>query len=289
MVQWRDEESARTSIPSREELVKPSRPDSNIFTSVTSVVERRCVIMRIEGDTDTGKSTLALTAPGPVCYLDSLDKATFVLAKEKERNPTKEIHLSSFAAAVATGDVEAAKAVAGDCVKRAELAVKNALGWAKSIIIDKENELWMYIRLATLGTLDREELDKEDKKKGQLAYVIPNFKYNWFYKVVREAGYLANRPNLILVSDLEDEWVPNPDRPNQSAKSGRRVAKGYKEAEVMADVVIRTKRGIDGVFSAEIKKPWGNEGMRGMELFRSDLDFSTIMGYITSMDPKEWQ
>lgn len=255
-----------------------------LWEDVSTEFTSRSVAMMIYGDTDTGRSTLALTAPGPIAYIHSYEKVDGLI---NESARLKLIRASKFGGDL-RGPSERVQELAEIQVRKMEAAISDAYKWARSIIIDTESKAWEIHQLARLGSLERADnsLTEKEKKKGQLIYQGINNRWTSMlqeYKV-RAENPLQDKPtNLILICKTVDEYEGN-------KATGRTVYKAQKETPFFADVRLRTRVKISQ-FSVTVEKPWWNADMRGFEFVgdKKVLTIPNIMSLITQTDKSEWE
>jgi hypothetical protein len=244
---------------------------------------RRCVLKEVYGDTDTGRTTLALTAPSPIAYIHGHEKVEGVLQLAKRKG--KDIKVCCFGA-VFRGDNEQIQQLASSYVDRVEAAVSDAFNWAHSIVIDTHPYLWQVYQLAKLGSLTREGRSASDNKKGQLIYTEINNRWRSLMTEFRVRAGTDNRTNLILIGQTTAEYKKIEGK---SQATGRTVRSGQKEVGFMCDLIVRTKRNkMTGEFTGTIEKPWWNNAVRGLEVPQEILTFSQIMSLVSEVDESEW-
>jgi hypothetical protein len=258
-----------------------------LWEEVSTEFESRSVALMIVGDTDSGRSTLALTAPGPIAYIHSYEKVDGLI---NEARKTKLIRASKFGGDL-RGSSERVQDLAEAQVRKMEAAISDAYSWARSIIVDTESKAWEVHQLARLGTLEHSEKSKEDKKSGQLVYAGIN---NRWASMLQEYRIRAEKPlqekptNLILICKTKDEYAKNPAGKVES--TGRTIPACQKDTPFFADVRLRTRVKISQ-FSVTVEKPWWNADMRGFELSggKDILTIPNLMSLITMTDQSEWE
>jgi hypothetical protein len=246
---------------------------------------RRCTVMEIFGETDTGKTTLALTAPGPIAYIHAHEKVEGVLQQARQNG--KVIRVCPFGGAFRGGPEEIQKQASAQ-VAILEAAFYDAFTWAKSVILDTHTEAWQLYQLAKLGTLTREGRSEKDQKLGQLVYTEINSRWNSLFKTFRVHAEAENRTNLILIGRTKDEYKKIQGK---KQSTGKTISAGQKDTFSSCDVRLRTRvrrSSNDYTFSALVIKPWWNGMMRG-EVFEDELmNFPQIMALIAQTDIDEW-
>lgn len=257
----------------------------------------RSYIMNIWGDSDSGKTKLALSAPGPIAFIHNNDKVDFVLedaAKEKEIQ--KIPFRSGF-----LGSIDEVQELATNELAIVLAHMRDAYKWARTIIIDHETALWALFQLAQLGTLTRADLDKETSRKGQLIYSKINA--NWLNMImdVREINSKGGKVNLILVSKSKNERIQSVGERGQviSVETSKMVAARQKSTFAICDLVLHTWIATERIalsdgtvnekqsYMITIDKPWNNGPWRGRTI--ESMPLSEIAGLITKTDGKEWE
>lgn len=280
--------------------VKPSQSSNAgaLWEEVASVWTPRAVALTIYGDSDTGRSTLALTAPGPIAYLHGHEKIDEIL--ERKRRETL-IRAHKFGGNM-RGSAEEIQKRAQEEIKRFELALSDAYTWARTIVIDTETRLWELYQLAKLGSMVRAERDAKDNKKGQLIYQEINAawgamiqEYKDRLETPKQRDKATGTPgapiytNLILICKTKDEYKKDAQT-GQTGATGRTVIAAQKNTWFFSDMVIRTQRKGDR-FTGVIEKPWWNPDYRDYTLKGVDgeLDFTYIMSTVTETDTSYWE
>lgn len=213
------------------------------FTRATTTLTPR-LIVSVQGMDKHGKSSFALSAPGPIIYFNfdfGLEGVVHKYAKNKE------IYVKDY------------KVRKGESIDRYETALVafkqdfyNALKTtAKSIVFDTATELWELLRLARFG---------------RLAQVLP---HNYapvnaeYIQLIREA--YDNDKNLILLHKLKKEYV-------NDKFNGKYELAGYNGTSGLVQVNIRVYRdGLDGAFYIEVINCRQNALIGGMECPLADV------------------
>lgn len=265
------------------------------------------VYMLIFGPTDSGKSSLALTAPGPICYMHGGSKVEGLIQRASidhiaefgypmaeynyaylKPSSNKSPHAYRYA-------LEQAAALKWEGFK---LAYEEALGnqeWcARTIIIDTERALYDLIRLSYFGG-DRPDANYEKEYKNtnnvNRQDLWGRVNSDW-YDVMRQMakvqtpGDKGYTTNIILLTHAVDEWVDD-------KTTGELVPKSQSQIPFWVDVTVQTR--IDKLdatrskYYAKITKPWDNGSIRGKELEVTDNpeSFEDIMFEITG-DSDTW-
>lgn len=260
-------------------------PVSATWDKVETKLTRRCVICEIYGDTDSGRSTLALTAPGPIAYLHAYEKIEGLV--QRAALTGKDIRTAAFGGSF-RGTADEIMAQANRQADIAETLLYGAFDWARTIIVDTHNDLWEVMQLARLGSLTREGRNANDNRMGQLVYAEINNRWRAMFKKAKVMAETENRTSLILIGKTKVEYGKN--ERGQSEATGRTVRSGQKDTPYDCDVILRTRRSRKNVFSATIEKPWYSNLVRDMVIEEDSglLSFPAIMGLITDTDASEW-
>lgn len=266
-----------------------------LWEEVPSVWTPRAVALTIYGDSDTGRSTLALTAPGPIAYLHGHEKVDAIL--ERKRSEGVLIRQHKFGGNM-RGTAEEIQKRAQEEIKSYEAAKSNAYTWARTIIDDTETRLWELYQLARLGSMVRAERDGKDNKQGQLIYTEINAAWGAMMQEYKDRleNPVQQDPetgnpiytNLILICKTKDEYKKDAQT-GKTGSTGRTIIASQKNTWFFSDMVIRTQRKRDR-FTGIIEKPWWNADYRDYELKGDDgeLDFTYIMSMVTESDTSYW-
>jgi hypothetical protein len=185
------------------------------FTIANQPAPRR-LVLAIDGLEKTGKTRLALTAPGPLAYM-SLDIGVEGVIEPFQTE--KVIHLAEYGVRVEKGDTQ------DTLIKKAEPEWARFLKDYKDIVIpglkagtirtciwDTATEVWELLRLARLGKLQQ---------------VLPHHYVgvnSEFQNLLREVYETPG--NLILLHKLKAEWKDNPAT-GKGQKTGLYERAGY--------------------------------------------------------------
>jgi len=207
------------------------------FTKATTKILSR-LILSVAGQEKQGKSSLALSAPGPIIYFNLDFGLEGVVHKHAS---TKAIYVKHYT--IKRGDSQALYADAWTALKR---DYYNALkSTARTVVLDTSTEVWELLRLARFG---------------KLSQVMPH-QYGpvnaEFVQMIREAhGY---DKNLILLHKMKREYV------NDHA-TGRYERAGYSGVGylVQANVVVY-RDGMDWGFFIRVMDCRQNAMIGGME------------------------
>lgn len=231
-----------------------------------SELTRRVVFMGIYGGTGTGRTSLALTAPGPIALLHASEKLEGIVQVPKAAG--KVVKLYDFGATFEGGTTEVTKQ-AERVLDGVLAAWEDAKTWARTIVIDTDTDLWELLRLTRFGKVTQ-------IKPHHYTQVNAEWR-NWFHYFRQQESH-----NLILLSKMKEEYV------NEKG-TGRMVPSGMKETPYMQDVRVRTDADMrTGRFWSTVEKPWWNSPLMGMEFDGEMSRFATIMGMLTETAEGEW-
>lgn len=245
----------------------------------TDEITRRVVFMLIYGDTDTGRTRLALTAPGPIALVHAAEKIDGLVQQFKQTRGAGQLHMFNFGG-VHEGTPQQISDSASAMWGKVHVKWMGAVdhGLARTAIMDTASEGWELVRLASFGTLKPE--GRTDNLYGPV-----NAKFRSMWKRFR----MQEKCNIIAIQQTKDEYVERMHNGKKvSNRTGDTIMAGFKEMPFLADVIVRTSRTPDNGYCATIEKPWFNGDARGIEFLNDDITFPNIMALITGMDAKEW-
>lgn len=265
----------RTNAPARAGASTPR--GAVLWDDAETEFTRRCSLVEIYGDTDTGKTTLALTAPGPIAFLHASEKIDGVIqpfAREKK------IRKHDFTGAF-SGTPEDISESAMRVWRELVAAWMDAWGWARTIVLDTHTEAWELIRVAYFGGY------KPERGRPDANYGPVNAEWRSLFKRFRT----QSRANLIVIGQTKDEYKTGVKAGTGESKlaerTGKTVRAGQREVPYFADVVLRTSRS-DGDFVATIEKGWFNASMEGVPFVNEEANFGNILSVLTETDEGEW-
>jgi hypothetical protein len=245
---------------------------------------RRTVFMDIIGASGTGRTSLALTAPGPVAVINADEKVDGVVQPHVRAG--KDIRVATFGFVAGHAAKQDIAVRAGIVWDRVCGWLDDSTKWAKTTVFDTGTEGWELIRLARFG-----EMNPKGNRMDAL-YGPVNAEFRSTFKRFRQQEYT----NLITLHQVKDEYQDKVrDGKPVSVRTGREVRAGFKEMQYMADVVIRTGRGMNGVFTATVEKGWFNAATEGLTFEGPpsidepmSCHFANIMALITETEASEW-
>lgn len=204
------------------------KPNPSLFRSVGESLAFRSGIIELVGDGFTGKTALALSAPGPISYMSSAETARGQLERARRRGA--EIYEHNFGKDVftagLTGSRDEVKKAAGPVFRDAVAAFIDSLKWARTLIIDTHPDLYLISRYAEFGGAKN-----APSKTAQLEYEDIN---TCWLSLMSAAYAETERRDLlfILTCPIEDEWesyVDPEDGKKKRRATGRKARVRHKE------------------------------------------------------------
>lgn len=183
------------------------------------------MILSIEGDFGTGKTELALTAPGPIAFFKLDLNADFTLAQWATR---KKIYKTEIA--IPKPDDPNAQDLAVAAWKQFQSDYARALASSdiRTVVWDTATEVWELCRLAVFG---------------KLSNVPPHFyiQANNGFRSLIKAAYDSNT-NLVMVHRLKDQWenYQAQDGREKAKKTGRKERAGFGDLGFACQVMVQT-------------------------------------------------
>lgn len=249
---------------------------SDLWSDAPTEFTRRCVFMHVYGETGTGRTSLALTAPGPIGMVHTAEKLEGVIQKFAKEKAVKLVNFGG----VFRGSPQQIADQAGPVWNKMYSAWCEAMDrWARTVIMDTDTEGWEILRLARFGQLN-------PKGRTDSLYGPVNAEWRSLFKRFRD----QDRCNVVAIGQAKDEYIDKMVNGHlTSTRTGRTIRAGQKEIPYMADVIVRTaKDSVTGTFTATIEKGWWNAHTEGMTLEGDDIRFPYIMSLITETPEEEW-
>ena len=254
----------------RVRTVRASAPPKVAWEKARPLSRRYCHF-DVWGESGTGRSYLAATAPGPAAVIDIDQNFDRVLGS---------FDLSKFKVApilyAVTSDNKKNAEICTAAWKKLEAYMEDASGWAKSTLVDTETEMWALIRLAMHGT------ETPKGKRMDALWGPTNARMNRMLRLWRGA-----KNNLITVGMAGDIYKEKAD--GTSSKTGKQERKGFSRLPYFMDVSVRTYIDEDGDFCAELMVNKFDMGMIGLVFTGDELNFAAIMATCTNTEPEEWE
>jgi len=262
----------------------PIAKPAGLWQSAPTIFNRRAVFLEAFGDTGSGRTTFALTAPGPIAVIHCIEKIDGIIEPFAYKigpngDGTSGVHNFGGLFVGSPKEVCAAATLAWNNLEK---AVIDAFTWARTIIIDTHTDAWELIRLSYFGALKPSEGRTENNYGPVNAQWLTLFRR---YK-------MQSKCNMIVIGKTKDEYKvpPGGKAGGMGQRTGNTIVAGQKDIGSMAEVRIRTERDIDGgTFKSKIIKGWMNAPVEGVELENEISNFGQLMGLVTGTDPEEWE
>lgn len=253
-----------------------------VWEQATAEITQRNVLMEAYGDTGSGRSTFALTAPGPIAYIHASEKLEGITQVAVARGT--DVRLVDFGGVFA-GSEDQIAALAQEKWQLLKDAWYDALfgGWARTVVLDTHTEAWELIRLAYFGAL------KPTGGRVDSNYGPVNADWRSLFKAARQ----QDKVNAIVIGQTKDEYKKSKTGKSDGMgeRTGDTIRAGQKEVPYLCDAVVRTDKNVmsgEG-FWGTIEKGWFNAGVEGVALHNDMLTFPGVMAMITDMDESEWR
>lgn len=194
------------------------------FTNATEMDSKPRIIGLSDGEVGTAKTSFWLGAPAPIVVfsldqglqftVDEFAAEKEILIREYEWMPDDNLEQSE------------AQDIRDKLLEDYDIALLNA----RTILLDKETNIWELFRYAEFGA----------PKDSPLNYPELNARYRKFINKAK-----ATDVNLGLIQSMKDDWGAkiNPKNGKKGAeKTGNRVPQGFKEADELVHVVLHHVR-----------------------------------------------
>lgn len=269
------------TTPTRPTVTAHAGMPANFKIVDTSVKKR--MVLSIEGDWGTGKTDLALTAPGPIAFFKFDLNSDVTLAKYADK---KRIYKCEYE--VPDPNVPNAQQLAESIARQfcADYSTVINNPEIRSVVWDTATEIWELIRLAAFG---------------KLTNVMPHHYVqvnNGFRGLIRAA--FDSNTNLVMIHRLKDEWVnyTSSDGKEKSKRSGRKERAGFSDVGFACQVMVQTffnQEEEDSPFQMKVLKCTQNPQITG-QVYGQIADMRMNSFPILAMDvfpgtdaEKDWQ
>lgn len=236
-------------------MAKPIADQWSRFTKAVTVPKHR-IIGASHGEVGTGKTSFWLGAPGPIVVM-SLDKG---LEGVVERYPDKDIYVSEYDWTPTDElDQDAAIALRDKFIEDYEFALQRA----RTVIWDKETNIWELFRYAEFG-------EPNDAPRN---YPKLNQRYRKYLQMAK-----ATDVNFGCIQSMKDKWETRQKKDGsgpQGFNTGQRVRQGFSELDELVYFDLRHRRE-GGVFYLDIGKA---HGPAALDLQDETLESTTFVDF----------
>lgn len=266
-----DKKKAQTALMAQ----RGNKPGALMWDDAPTEFTTRNTMMEIYGDTGTGRTSLALSAPGPIAFIHTAEKIDGIIQPFAKKKKIKTHHFGG----TFRGSKEEIAKQAMEVWKRMTEHWYDAFGWARTIILDTHTEAWELVRVAHFGDL------KASGGRVDANYGPINAAWRSMFKHYREQTGV----NVILIGQTKDEYKTNKKGLSSgiSERTGNTIRAGQKEIGFFVDVVVRTNKE-EGDFFSTIEKGWMNGTAEGTDFPGKQSNFANIMAEITDTPKDEW-
>ena len=232
--------------------------------SPANVATKRRLIMSLDALEGAGKTRFALTAPGPLAFIN-LDEGLEGVIEPFQTQ--KQIYLCQIKLEFEGNKDQIVKAAEQELIKF-EKAYQAALKQARTLVIDTGTELWELMRLAAFG---------------KLAQVMPHQYAEVNQQMTRLLKLAYDKDcNLLITHRLKPEWV-------NDKRTGQYEFSGFKDIPFLVQAHARLWTDADG-YHMKIGKCRQNASTVGLELTNQMIDFATLALFIfPDSSPEDWQ
>jgi hypothetical protein len=258
------------------------------------------MIALLSGEEKTGKTTMAISFPKPMVYLE-FDLGGFDRAKSRfKKEELEQIQLVQFPAPLSVDFkskslIETIR-ITGEKERwqRFMEAFNNACmnTEVKTVVIDTWFQLYELSRQAYLQVLQEAQLDASGRlRKGEekLRESLQQVEYTQPYSKMRSVMFYARAMNkhLVLVTYDADEYKPqlSDDGRVKSQPTGKKIAAGWKETEKHADIALWLERNKQNQIVTRITLP----GLAPLEAVGMELpenSYSSLIQVLSMMEVK---
>lgn len=243
------------------------------FTQQNKEAKRR-LIMAIDAPEKCGKTNFALSAPGPIAYVNFDQGLDSVIQKFQK---LKKIYVAEMKLPRKGNDMNVEE-VANAAAESWNTFCNDFMGAVrdpsvKTIVTDTATELWELLRLAKFGKLAQVMPHQ---------YAIPNSIYR---EMIREVE--NSTKNLILIHKVSDEYV-------NDKRTGQKIRAGYKDSGYIVQVNAKlwkvASEDFPDRFHFEITDCRQNPECEGTELTGLAVNFQTVAQLIYPESSEEdWE
>lgn len=207
------------------------------------------------GEVGTGKTSFWLGAPGPI-VVQTLDQGLEGVVEPYTKD--KDIYIANYDLGHKVGE-EFSHEMAQEARDKFVEDFEHALGHARTIIWDRESDMFSLFAYAEFGTPDKYQAGAPkdwDKLKGNIKRLIAMAK--------------ASDVNFGIIQGLRDEWAKG-----KMGKTGARIRDGMEGISALVHIDLEHTRA-EGKFALNIGKCRGPGGTDLQDTTQTGLDFATF-------------
>lgn len=246
--------------------------DGKLWDDAPVEFTRRSALILVWGDTGTGRTTLGLSAPGPIAIFHAGEKLPGIIepfAKKIGPHGNGKDGVHNFTTNFKGGEDEIKKQ-AMPVLANFHKAWVEANSWARTKILDTHTDLYKLVRLARFGKVAQVKPIHYGPVNAEILGFFGDFRSHY------DPGY-----NIVAIGKATDEYKAD-------QATGKREQSGQKEIPNCADIIVRTVKA-KGTFKAIIEKGWMNAWTEGTELENEDINWGTLLETVTQIDAAEWE
>jgi hypothetical protein len=235
------------------------------------------IIANSDGEVGTGKTTFWLGAPAPI-VVQTLDLGLEGIVENFAAK--KDIYVATYDLGQEVGS-EFTVAKAQEAVVKFVEDFEHAIGVARTIIWDRESDMWPLFFFAEFGTDDAFAAAPPkdwDRLKGKIRRLIAMAK--------------ASDINFGIIRGMKNEWTQkvNPKTGAKAAsQSGNRVPSGMDDIDALTHLNLTHKRNGHN-FSIHVGKARGPGGHELQDQTLENVTFQEFAGLVfPDSDPTDWE
>lgn len=230
------------------------------YVKADDVVKPR-IIASSQGEVGTGKTQWWLGAPGPI-IIQTLDQGLEGVVEPFTRE--KDIYIADYDLGLTPGE-SFTHALAVEARDKFVADFEHALTVARTIVWDRESDMWNLFFFAEFGTDDAFAAAPPkdwDKLKGHIRRLISLAK--------------ATDVNFGIIRGMKNEWASSINKrtgAKGAAQTGNRVPAGMEDIDALAHIVIEHTR-VNGEFAINVSKSRGPGSGEVQDRTFSNITFS---------------
>jgi hypothetical protein len=229
------------------------------------------VIMGIDGKPKSGKSRFALTAPGPIAYIN-FDRGLEHLLAQMGRSDVMLKDYTRMMPLDGAWNQNKAKAVWKDY---SDTFVKALQTRVRTLVVDTASDVWEMIRWAAFGKLDHVKPHHYTQVNGP------------YRRLLNECQH--HDVNVILLHKAKELWEETPNGPKPTGQWVRDGFRGTSFAMEFDGFLYRDEDG-DREFHMEVLSCGPEAALVGQTFDGGDITFADVASMVLpGVNPKEWR